>query len=75
MANEWVFEQSEFINAVHTARHNIEVIVDREHVEVVVDEGSGYLSQHTTAYVPIEIMVRLLEHAGYSVASREPEVG
>ncbi len=82
---EWRYEQDEFRNFANftTPGQEVEIIVDREVVEVQVIRGRGYMREETTAYVPVEVMVRMLEHAGFdvvrrtddSVARREPEVG
>ena len=68
----WAVETSEFMNCASRQRRgsSVEVTLDKEDLEVRVDEGSGYLSQTTTAYVPLDILVRMLQHAGYKVERR-----
>jgi hypothetical protein len=66
----WTFEQSEFMNFAREG--GVEVCVDNETVQVDVEQGSGYLREHTTAYVPMEVIIRMMEHAGYTVTRRQP---
>jgi len=65
----WRIEATEFMNFANCSRRGreIEVSVEAESVEINVEEGSGYLSQRTTAYIPMEIMVVLMRNAGYTV--------
>jgi hypothetical protein len=66
----WELEQSEFMNSARSGRRGVDVCVDNDTVQVDVEQGSGYMREHTTAYIPLDIMIRLLEHAGYTVAKK-----
>lgn len=72
---EWRMEQGEFYNGA--ACGGCEVVMDREHMQVDVEQGSGYMREHTTAYVPMEVIIRMMEHAGYTVTRppQEPSEG
>jgi len=75
MAREWQFEQSGFMNRAWVAAEpawvgSVEVTVEPESVGVEVVQGSGYLREQTNASIPVEVLVRLLEHAGFSVTRR-----
>lgn len=64
---EWTYTQDEFMNMAqfNAPGQEVEVIVEREHVEVQVIRGRGYMREETTAYVPVEVLVRTLQHMGW----------
>ena len=67
--NGWKIEKGEFLNhaSKRTPGKEVEIYIDKEDIEVRVEEGRGYLSQNCTAYVPVEIMIEMLRHAGYVI--------
>lgn len=75
--NDWSVDCGEHYNSAgYNGRGpSIEIDVDNETINVRVDEGSGYMAQQTTCNIPIEVMVRLIEHAGYVVTRRPAAAG
>lgn len=64
----WNLEQTEFCNCAKL--RDTEVWLDREKpdfLEVMAEQGSGYQRESITTNIPIEVLVKLLEHAGYKV--------
>lgn len=66
---EWNFETTRFMNCASNRNRaqTTEVSVERDHIEVRAEVGSGYCREETTAYVPMEVIIRMMEHAGYTV--------
>lgn len=66
---EWKLEQTQFRNVAfaNTRSGLVEADIEDETLQVDVENGSGYLREHTTAYIPVEVLVKLLTHAGYRV--------
>lgn len=63
--NGWNVETTRFYNA---ATHGgVEVCMESDHVQVDVTQGSGYMREQTSAYIPMEVIIRMMEHAGYTV--------
>ncbi len=66
----WVVDPGEYMNmASHTTSDStVEVSIDSYNdICVEVDEGHIFERQQTNAYIPIDVMIRLLERAGYVV--------
>ena len=64
-----MMEQSEFRNcATHQPRGGmVEADLDGDTLQIDHEQGSGYCREKTTTYIPVEVLVKLLEHAGYTV--------
>jgi hypothetical protein len=62
----WQMEQTRFMNcATRTARcQATEVTMDTTDFEVC----STYAHESTTAYIPIDVVIQMMEHAGYTVS-------
>jgi len=48
-------------------------IDDSGDLEVRIDEGSGYMSQSCSTWIPREILVRMLEQAGATITWEPPK--
>ena len=68
---------NEFTNCASHGRCEVDVYEfnGRRTLDVRIEEGSGYESYTATSSIPFEVIVRMMEHAGYSVSRREPVVG
>lgn len=66
---DWKLEQTEYRNVAtqKTRSGLVEADFEEPNLQVDVENGSGYLFEHTTAYIPVEVLVKLLTHAGYTV--------
>ena len=67
MATDWEFEQGEFEN--RASRNGVELYVDGDSLDIYTSSGSGYLRHDERTYIPIEVIKKLLEHAGYKVTN------
>jgi hypothetical protein len=65
----WGFSFGEFYNSAsrQAPGQTIDVEVEPEGMGIRVDEGRGYCAQTTNAYVPMDVVIRLIERAGYTV--------
>lgn len=63
--SDWRMDQTTYCNSA--SRNSTDVEMDREHFRVDVEQGYGYCREHTTAYIPVEVVVAMLRHAGYRV--------
>lgn len=68
--NDWTFDCSEFSNSAHRSRsgETVDIELDKDSLEVAVEVGSGYLGQSTRVYIPLDVLVRMLWHAGYDIS-------
>jgi len=66
---EWNIETTRFMNSASNRNRcqTTEVSMERDHIEVNAEVGSGYCREQTSAYIPMEVIVRMMEHAGYVV--------
>jgi hypothetical protein len=69
----WRMEQTSYSNSA--SRNSTDVEMDREHFQVDVEQGSGYCREHTTAYIPVEVIVAMMRHAGYVVQTPQEAAG
>ncbi len=72
----WAVDISEWSNSADRQRPGQTVDIDFDVIDpasfyIRIDEGSGYSSQSCSTFIPIDIVVRMLEHAGYTV-TRNP---
>ena len=65
----WRVDLNQFYT--HAERRQTVVEVDSDSLCVNAEEGSGYMREQITTYVPLPVLFRLLEAAGYSVSRRE----
>ena len=65
---------TEFMNtAARSSRgQETEVTLDNGSFEVRAEVGSGYMRESTNSYIPVAVIIRMMEHAGYVVTRREP---
>lgn len=46
---------------------SVEVQLDHDGISVDAEQGSGYMRERVTSFVPMSVLLRLLECAGYKV--------
>jgi len=64
----WDSEQDDFTNMLKHG--NTQVWLAREkpdYLEVMSEQGSGYGREFITTNIPMELLVKLMEHAGFKV--------
>lgn len=64
----WTIFKGDFDN--HLVNGQTEVWLDREnpdYLEVMAEQGSGYGRESITTNIPMNLLVELMEHAGYRV--------
>lgn len=67
---DWKMDCSEFMNGatMSSPGRSVDVNVDPQGIEVRVEEGgSTYERQSTSTYIPMDVIVQMLEHMGFSV--------
>lgn len=68
----WTFYESMTGAYRNDAVADCEIDVDEESIQIRCQEGgSGYLSQQTSANIPVEVMARIMRQAGYTVTKDE----
>ena len=64
----WTFYESMTGAYRNDAVADCEIDVDEEGIQIRCQEGgSSYSSQQTSANIPIEVMAKIMEQAGYTV--------
>jgi hypothetical protein len=63
--SDWRMDQTTYCNSA--SRGRVDVDLDDTHLEVYAEQGSGYCLESTRSYIPVEVVVAMLRHAGYRV--------
>jgi hypothetical protein len=75
MANtSWRMEQHDDCNAASGVVGRVEVELDMlgsRILEIDVARGSGYGREQVRTYIPVEVIVTMMRHAGYIIQSPE----
>ena len=73
----WKFEQTQFLNGVsrHSRGQTVEVAFDDIGLEMQAESGSAYNRSSETVYLPLEVLIALMTHAGYRVDKPAPHSG
>ncbi len=63
-------ETTRFMNSASRSAHgtSAEVYMEPECIEVHAEVGSGYTRESTNVSIPMEVVIRMMEHAGYTVS-------
>lgn len=71
-SHTWTFKQEQFFNEASRSVNGqtTEVTVTEVDVDIVTTVGRGFLAETHSSYVPIEVLIKLLEHVGFSVTRR-----
>ena len=62
--NGWTVEGT--MATRHRSGHETELEIGAEYLSIEVEQGSGYLAQHTSTYIPIEVLAELFRQAGWT---------
>lgn len=61
--DKWRVSESGRSASVSKPGHEVEIEIDDDSLEVRIDEGRGYMAHSMAAYIPIEVLRRLLDAA------------
>ena len=69
----WTVDPSEFANLADRRRghQRVQASGDADGISIDIDEGSGYMSQSVSTFIPTPVVIALLERMGY-VVTRKP---
>ena len=68
----WEYDQSEHYNAAKRRDHgyNDEFEMDQNGMVVTLERGYGYSKESCRTTIPLEVLIKLIEHQGYYVEFR-----
>ncbi len=65
----WTSDQSEHLN--HYVRlersGSTDLYMEADSLEVTIINGRGYCREETTSYIPMEVLLSMLQHQGFKV--------
>lgn len=66
----WTIDPNEFTNIADRKRDEqcVEAIADVDGITLNINEGSGYLSQSVSTFIPTRVVIAMLERVGYVVS-------
>lgn len=68
MSNVWDYDQTGFYNgATRGGPIRVGLCLDDGYLEVTLEAGSGYMREEIGTSVPTDVLVKILEHAGFMV--------
>lgn len=63
----WTLEQDDFTNVMRHRQTEVWLDKDCQSLEVLAAEGSGYYRAAINTFIPMDLLVKMMEHAGYTV--------
>jgi hypothetical protein len=70
---DYIVDCTEFMNSAERRSRGQTTTVTYQHgtFEVQAENGSWYCRESTTVYIPVAVIIRMMEHAGYVITRRE----
>ena len=67
---DWKMEQTESVNAATYQRRGqtVELVYNCGEIDVDIRQGSGYLEQNCSSSIPLDVVIKMLVHRGYTVS-------